>query len=135
MSQIASTNASAAQSAPVMRVTSAPVQDVRAAVAANKAQSKRQSEANNPSSPSAIAAQAKASPEEIQRASADLQRRVNTLAPELQFSVDETSGRSIIKFTDRATNEVIRQFPTEEALALTRAMDQFQRGLIFNRKA
>jgi len=134
MSQIASTNASAVQSAPVVRVTSAPVQDVRAG-ATNKTQSKRQSDTNNPTSPSALAAQAKASPEDIQRASADLQRRVNTLAPELQFSVDETSGRSIIKFTDRATNEVIRQFPTEEALALTRAMDQFQRGLIFNRKA
>jgi len=130
MSQIASTNVSAMPSAPVMRPTSAPVQDVRGAVP-----TKIQNKSSATSAPNAAATPAKASPEDIQRASADLQRRVNTLAPELQFSVDETSGRSIIKFTDRATNEVIRQFPSEEALALTRAMDQFQRGLIFNRKA
>jgi len=73
--------------------------------------------------------------QEIKRASDDLQQRVAKLAPELQFSVDEISGRSIIKFTDRATHEVIRQFPSEEALHITRVMDQFQRGLLFNRNA
>jgi flagellar protein FlaG len=84
---------------------------------------------------SAPVAQSKPSAEEVKLASEDLQRRVSTLAPELNFSIDESSGRSIIKFTDRATNEVIRQFPSEEALQLTKAMDQFQRGLLFNRKA
>jgi flagellar protein FlaG len=78
---------------------------------------------------------AKPTAEEIKLASEDLRQRVNTLAPELNFSVDEASGRSVIKFTDRATNQVIRQFPSEEALQLTRAMDQFQRGLLLNRKA
>lgn len=79
--------------------------------------------------------QPKPSAETVQRASNDLQQRVAALAPELKFSVDENSGRSVIKFTDRITNEVIRQFPTEEALHLTKIMDQFQRGLLFNRKA
>jgi flagellar protein FlaG len=130
MSQIASTTASAPQSAAAPRATSASVQDLRGVVP-----TKVQSKGNTAAATSAAPTSAKAMSEDIQRASADLQRRVNILAPELQFSVDETSGRSIIKFTDRATNEVIRQFPSEEALALTRAMDQFQRGLIFNRKA
>jgi flagellar protein FlaG len=81
------------------------------------------------------ASKAKPSAQDVQRATDDLQRRVSTLAPELQFSVDKTSGRSIIKFTDRATNEVVRQFPSEEALQLTKVMDQYQRGLLFNKKA
>jgi flagellar protein FlaG len=73
------------------------------------------------------------SSEAVQRASEALQRRVATLAPELQISVDQSSGRSIIKFTDRATNKVIQQFPSEDALALTKALDRFQRGLLLNR--
>jgi flagellar protein FlaG len=76
----------------------------------------------------------KVSEDEIKRATEELQRCVNKLAPELAFSVDEDTGRSIITLTDRNTDEVIRQIPSEEALALTRAMDQFQRGLIFNRQ-
>jgi flagellar protein FlaG len=76
----------------------------------------------------------KVSEDEIKRATEELQRCVNEMAPELQFSVDEDTGRSIITLTDRNTNEVIRQIPSEEALALARAMDQFQRGLILDRQ-
>ncbi|OOV09093.1 hypothetical protein RF819_11910 [Rhodoferax fermentans] len=94
----------------------------------------RNNSGNNRAKTEASASRPKASEEEIQRATEDLKQRVQTLAPELQFSVDKTSGRSIVKFIDRATQEVVRQFPSEEALALTRAMDQFQRGLILNRK-
>jgi flagellar protein FlaG len=76
----------------------------------------------------------KVSDDEIKRATEELQRCVNKLAPELEFSVDKDTGQSVITLTDRNTDEVIRQIPSEEALALTRAMDQFQRGLIFNRQ-
>jgi flagellar protein FlaG len=113
-----------------MRAPSSGVTEVRSASSANDPlTTSRRTPASDASTTTT------ASAEDIQRATEDLQQRVKALAPELQFSIDQTSGRSIIKFTDRATNEVIRQFPTEEALALTRAMDQFQRGLIFNRKA
>ena len=77
----------------------------------------------------------KPSDDEVKRATEDLQQRVNKLTPELKFSVDKTSGEAIITLTDRTTNEVIRQIPSKEALELTRAMDQYQRGLILNRKA
>ena len=73
-------------------------------------------------------------PEELQRITEELQHHIATLAPELQFSVDESSGQSIMKFTDRTTNEVIRQFPSLEALEVTKALDRFQRGLLLNRK-
>jgi flagellar protein FlaG len=36
----------------------------------------------------------------------------------LQFSVDQASGRMIIKVTDTETNEVIRQIPPEQVLEL-----------------
>lgn len=136
MNPIASTPSSPSPvaSAAVTRAPVSPVPGVRP-VQATTDDLRTSNSGNNRAKTEASASRPKASEEEIQRATEDLKQRVQTLAPELQFSVDQTSGRSIIKFTDRATQEVIRQFPSEEALALTRAMDQFQRGLIFNRQA
>jgi flagellar protein FlaG len=87
------------------------------------------------SKPTMPALKLKVSAEEVQRASEELQRRLTTLAPELQISVDQSSGLSVIKLTDRTTNQVIQQFPSEAALQLTKELDRFQRGLLLNRKA
>ena len=75
-----------------------------------------------------------ASPEELKRITEELERHISTLAPNLEFSVDESSGKSVMKFTDRTTNEVIRQFPSLEALEITKALDQFRRGLLINKQ-
>ena len=75
------------------------------------------------------------SPEELARVTEALRSKVSSVAPELQFSIDESSGRSVIRITDPATKEVIRQIPSEDILKLNRAMDQFEKGLLLNRKA
>jgi len=79
--------------------------------------------------------QKKSSAEEIQRLTAELQRRVNTVAPELVFSIDQSSGRSVIQITDSATKEVIRQIPSEDTLQMNRALERFQQGLLLDNKA
>lgn len=52
----------------------------------------------------------------------------------LEFSVDEDSGRQLVKLIDTQTKEVIRQIPTEEALQIAKALDRFQ-GLLIQNKA
>ena len=79
--------------------------------------------------------QKKSSAEEIQRLTAELQRRVNTVAPELVFSIDQSSGRSVIQITDSATKEVIRQIPSEDTLQMNQALERFQHGLLLDNKA
>lgn len=49
---------------------------------------------------------------------------------ELQFIVDEDSGRQVVKVVDSDTAKVIRQFPSEEVVALSRALQQ-STGLMF----
>ncbi|WP_417223756.1 flagellar protein FlaG [Amphritea sp.] len=49
----------------------------------------------------------------------------------LNFSVDSDTKETVIKVMDTETQEVIRQFPTEEALKLTKHIDGMM-GLIFN---
>jgi len=53
---------------------------------------------------------------------------------DINFSVDESSGVRVVKIIDRNSNEVIRQMPSEEAVALAQALDKLQ-GLLIRDKA
>jgi flagellar protein FlaG len=52
----------------------------------------------------------------------------------VEFSLDADSGRVVVKIIDSATQEVVRQIPMEEMLALAKALDKFQ-GLLLQTKA
>lgn len=52
----------------------------------------------------------------------------------LSFNLDEESGQTIIKVVDLATQEVIRQIPSEEMLAIAKALDTMK-GLLVQQKA
>lgn len=62
---------------------------------------------------------------------ADLQKVLSPLSRSLQFSIDDRSGRTIVRVIDRSTREVIRQIPSEEILALADRMDKVQ-GLLLS---
>lgn len=47
----------------------------------------------------------------------------------LQFSIDDESDTVVVKVTDKETKEVIKQFPSEEALELAKALDKLK-GLL-----
>jgi flagellar protein FlaG len=54
----------------------------------------------------------------------------------LEFSIDQDTKRTIIKLVESRTGDVIRQYPTEDMLAITRAIDQMQQhGVLLNQKA
>lgn len=42
---------------------------------------------------------------------------------DLNFSVDEDSGRTVVTVTDSVTEEVVRQIPSEEALRIAKAIE------------
>ena len=68
---------------------------------------------------------------EIDEAVTQLNRYVQETNYNLQFSIDEASGRNVIRVIDAETREVIRQFPMEEVLALSKAVVG-SGGLLFN---
>lgn len=82
------------------------------------------------------AAQQSAAPsrEQIDQAMTEVKKALAPVARNLQFSVDDETGRTIIKVIDASTNEVIRQMPSEELLAITKAIDSFS-GLFVKQKA
>jgi len=75
-----------------------------------------------------------ASAAELQRAAETVRRHLSAVAPELDFAVDQDSGRVVVKITDPATNELLRQIPSEEVLKMNKELDRMQ-GLLLDHKA
>lgn len=68
---------------------------------------------------------ASASPESVAREAPELQAAVDTVRKfvssvqrELQFTVDEDSGRTIITVIDSESGKIVRQIPPEEVLQI-----------------
>ena len=53
----------------------------------------------------------------------------------LEFSVDTNTQRTVVKMVDTSTGELIRQFPTEATLAISRGIDEFQQGFLLTNQA
>jgi len=53
----------------------------------------------------------------------------------LEFNMDADTKKITIKLVDTETGDVIRQFPSEDMLAISRSIDQFQQGLLLKQKA
>ncbi|MGE5492344.1 MAG: flagellar protein FlaG [Actinomycetota bacterium] len=76
------------------------------------------------------AANGKPTRESTQELVKDLNKALRTINTNLEFSQDEETGWTVVKLVDRETKETLRQFPSEEALAIAHALDKFKGGLI-----
>ena len=52
----------------------------------------------------------------------------------VEFSLDQGSGRVIARVVDSETKEILRQIPSEQMLAISRAIDDL-RGLLIQQEA
>ena len=86
--------------------------------------------------PSTAQAQAvpAASAEALQKAVDAINRRLEVSGQNLQFSLDQDSGKTIVRVVDTATKEVIRQIPSEVALAISHSLEKLQ-GLLLKQQA
>ncbi len=64
----------------------------------------------------------------------DLNEFVQTLRRELQFSVDEDTGRSVVTVLNKETDEIVRQIPSEEVLAISSFLKSHA-GMLIDTKA
>lgn len=53
----------------------------------------------------------------------------------LEFSIDHDTKQMVVKVVESRTGDVIRQFPSEEVLAISRAIDHMQQGFLIKQKA
>lgn len=69
-------------------------------------------------------------PERVREAVSSIQEYVQTVRRDINFSLDDSSGRMVVKVTDTSSGEVIRQIPSEEALKLAESLSA-ARSLLF----
>lgn len=67
----------------------------------------------------------------VESTASRLNEAVQSVERDLQFSVDDESGDTIITVLDRQTNEVIRQIPSEEVLAIRDNIESLK-GILFS---
>lgn len=70
----------------------------------------------------------------VEEAVTSIQNFVQNIRRDLSFSLDDSSGRVVVKVTDSASGEVIRQLPSEEALRLAESLEE-ARSLLFKAEA
>lgn len=73
-------------------------------------------------------------PGRVLREVAAINRALEATSRGIEFSIDPDTHRTVILIRDLQTKEVIRQIPSEEALVIARAIEQFQ-GVILRDKA
>lgn len=63
-------------------------------------------------------------PEHIEDAVREINQNEQFVSRQLQFSIDEDSGHTVIKVIDSTTKETIRQIPNEEVLKVARNLSE-----------
>lgn len=94
-----------------------------------------QQSAPQPAAKVAVAApeppQQQPEPAQVQKAVEAMKQLVEAKAPNsLAFSVDDSTGKTIVRITDAQTGEMIRQIPSEEMLEIARSLDRMQVSLL-----
>ena len=75
--------------------------------------------------------------QQLQDAAQKISTHLNLKNSALEFSVDQASGRNVVKIVDKTTKEVVRQIPSEEAIHIAEALDELdeiRQGLLLSIK-
>jgi len=72
--------------------------------------------------------------DQLRTAVSDLQDFVQSVRRDINFNLDDESGRVVINVTEAASGDIIRQLPSEEALRLSENLSEI-RSLLFEAKA
>jgi flagellar protein FlaG len=77
--------------------------------------------------------------DKLEAAVKSIEEHVFSMERELEFRVDDDSGRMVVTVMDPATDEVVRQIPSEEALQIAQAIadqrDGVSSGVLVQTKA
>ena len=74
--------------------------------------------------------QAEPSKEAVESAVEEISNYVQSVSRDLQFSIDEDLGKTIVTVLNDTTQEVIRQIPSEELVELAKRLDNQAKGAL-----
>ena len=72
---------------------------------------------------------------QLENAVRELNQSMKVNSSNLAFSIDPDTDHTVVKLMDSTTGEVIKQFPSKEAIAIAKAIGEIQQGLLLKQKA
>jgi flagellar protein FlaG len=123
---------SAAQPASTATPAPAPAPDSTAATGAPATATTGSASASP--TPSVAAVRPEPSINQVHQAVQKINTAMTAQAQGIEFSIDSTSHRIVVNIVDQKTNQVLRQIPSKEALAIADSLDQKQ-GLLIQQQA
>lgn len=83
----------------------------------------------------AVAAKGAPSTDQLQRMVDKANKVMDKTSSNLEFTVDNATNKTVVKVMESNSGKLIMQFPSEEMLSITRAIDQAQKGALLKEKA
>lgn len=71
---------------------------------------------------------------DLETAVAAVAKAIQPQADTLNFVIDRTSGKPLVRITDRETGALIRQIPSQEMLDIAKSIDRLQ-GVLMSQSA
>lgn len=90
--------------------------------------------AASPQPQPALPQQPPLSAEAARHAAREINDFIKSSSANIEFTVDSESDRLVVRVVDSENNQLIRQIPSEEMLAISHALDRMT-GLLFKQKA
>jgi flagellar protein FlaG len=88
-----------------------------------------------PAEPAQAEVKSSPTPDNLKRMVDTANKAMDKLNSKLEFKVDDTTNKTVVKVTEAQSGKVIMQFPSEEMLSITRAIDSSQQGALLKEKA
>lgn len=80
------------------------------------------------------AAKPEPTPQQLQHAVQSINRKLSSITS-LEFTIDQSTKTTVVKIMDKDSGEVIRQIPSDAALAIAESISEFQKGLLLRQEA
>ena len=84
--------------------------------------------------PASISLTAEHARQPVEEAISSIKQFAQSIQRNLNFALDDSSGRVVVKVTDAMSGDVIRQIPSEDALRLAESLEE-ARSLLFKAEA
>lgn len=87
------------------------------------------------STPVAAAPAPEPTKQQLKQAVDNINKSLQPSASNLEFNIDPSTQRAVVRVVDTNTGDVIRQIPSKEVLAIAESIDQLNKGLLLSQKA
>lgn len=87
-----------------------------------------------PATPSPVKEVKQPSPEELKASVDIINQEIKKIHSNLDLSIDKNTNEAVVKITDTSTGDIVMQFPSKEALAISEAVANKNKGTFLQEK-